>query len=249
MNTQSGPRGWSPGKAETRFADSKPTSFNADARTVECVISMGSPVTRFYGTECLRISPEAVDLSRMENGSMIPLLDSHQAGGINNALGRFQKIWFNRGALMGQIRFNETANGTMAMGMVERGEIAGISAGYCVECWEIKDSEGRVIDPEVERIRWDEDGLIFTACSWSLHEGSLVSVPADQHSSIRSFGTGLDRAAFVGTINRANDVLARMQCRQRMHERSAAYHDRRAVLGNTDRPAGTAWRRASSVFP
>jgi hypothetical protein len=245
--TSPGPRGWSPGKTETRFADTKPTSFDAKTRTVDCVISMGSPVQRFYGTEVLRISPEAVNLDRMEGGSMIPLLDSHQAGGINNALGRFQKIWFNRGALMGQIRFNETANGEQAMGMVGRGEIAGISAGYAVNEWEISDKDGRVIDPDVERIRWDEDGLKFTATLWDLHEGSLVSVPADQHSSIRSFGTGLDRAAFVGTINRANDALARMQCRQRMHERSAAYHDRRA----TDRPAASAWRhaKASRIFP
>jgi hypothetical protein len=125
-----GPRGWSLGQTATRFADTKPTSFDKASRTVDCVISMGSPVVRFYGVEKLRVSPEAVDLSRMENGSMIPLLDSHQAGGINNALGRFQKIWFNRGALMGQIRFNETASGEQAMGMVARGEIAGISAGY-----------------------------------------------------------------------------------------------------------------------
>jgi hypothetical protein len=245
-HTSAGPRGWSVGKTETRFADSKPTSFDAKTRTVDCVISMGSPVQRFYGTECLRITPEAVNLDRMKGGSMIPLLDSHQAGGINNALGRFQKVWFNRGALMGQIRFNETANGQQAMGMVQRGEIAGISAGYAVREWEITDEKGKVIDPEVERIRWDEDGLKFTATLWDLHEGSLVSVPADPKSSIRSFGSGVDHAAFIGTS--ANEVLARMQARQRMQERQTAYDDRRAVIGSSDRPAG-AWRRGSTVFP
>jgi hypothetical protein len=50
---------------------------------------MGSPVARFYGTEVLSISPEAVNLDRMTGGSIIPLLDSHQIAGINNALGRF----------------------------------------------------------------------------------------------------------------------------------------------------------------
>jgi hypothetical protein len=247
MSMTSGPRGWSPGQTSTRFADTKPSSFDVKARTVDCVISCGSPVTRFYGTECLRITPEAVNLDRMKGGSMIPLLDSHQAGGINNALGRFQKIWFDRGALMGQIRFNETANGQQAMGMVQRGEIAGISAGYAVNEWEITDKKGTVIDPEVERIRWDEDGLTFTATRWDLHEGSLVSVPADPKSSIRSFGSGLDRAS-VGTINRDNDVLARMLARQRMSERQSAGFDERPVA---DRPAGSAWRRGSpsKVFP
>lgn len=151
--TSAGPPGWSVGKTETRFADSKPTSFDKASRTVDCVISMGSPVQRFYGTECLRITPEAVDLSRMQNGSMIPLLDSHQAGGINNALGRFQKTWFNRKALMGQVRFNQTPNGELAMGMIQRGEIAGISAGYAVDEWEITDKKGNIIDPEIDRIK------------------------------------------------------------------------------------------------
>jgi hypothetical protein len=225
--TSSAPRGWSPGKTETRFADSKPTSFDAKTRTVDCVISMGSPVQRFYGTECLRISPEAVGLDRMNGGSIIPLLDSHQAAGITNALGRFQKTWFNRGALMGQIRFNETPQGEMAMGMVERGEIAGISAGYAVPEWEITDAEGAVIDPEVTRIRWDEDGLTFTATRWDLHEGSLVSVPADPLSSIRSLCSGLDRA-FVGTGNRAFGTRERMLIRQRMYERQ------QIAFGDTD---------------
>jgi hypothetical protein len=76
--TEQGPRGWSPGKTETRFADAKPSSYDAKNHTVDCVISMGSPVKRFYGTEVLRITPAPVDLSRMDGGSIIPLLDSHQ---------------------------------------------------------------------------------------------------------------------------------------------------------------------------
>jgi hypothetical protein len=220
--TISGPRGWSPGQTATRFADTKPTSFNADDRTVDCVISMGSPVQRFYGVEKLRISTDAVDLSRMENGSMIPLLDSHQSGGIASALGRFTKTWITRGALMGQIKFNETPNGELAMGMVARGEIAGISAGYSISEWLVHDSEGNTIDPDVRR--WDDGELLtYTANRWMLHEGSLCSVPADALSGIRSFGTGHDRAAFIGISIRADDVLVRMLVRQRMSERHSAH--------------------------
>jgi phage head maturation protease len=221
--TINAPRGWSPGKTETRFADAKPSSYDAKNHTVDCCISTGSPVKRFYGTEVLRITPAAVDLTRMDNGSMIPLLDSHQGVGINNALGRFQKTWFKNGGLMGRIAFNQTPTGKLAEGMVERGEIAGISAGYCVNEWEISDEDGRVIDPDVERIRWDEDGLTFTATRWSLHEGSLVSVPADQHSGIRSLGSGLDRASVGIGGYRFADVRTRMLVRQRMSERHSAH--------------------------
>ena len=91
-------------------------------------------------------------LNRMQSGSMIPLLDSHQAGSIHNALGRFTETWIKRGALMGKIVFNQTPNGELAEGMVARGEIAGISAGYRVEEWSISDADGTVIDT-VPRIR------------------------------------------------------------------------------------------------
>jgi phage head maturation protease len=237
------------GQTATRFADTKPSSFDAATRSVDAVLSCGSPVARIFGIERLQISPEAVDLSRMKGGSMIPLLDSHQAGSIGNALGRVTKTWFARGALMGTLLFNKTPIGSLAMGMVSRGEIAGISCGYCVRDWEIKDSDGRAIDPDVERIRWDDDALVFTATRWALHECSLVNIPADPLSGVRSLGTGLDRATSIGISNRADDALVRMQARQRMYERQKAYDDRRAVTGTSDRPAGSSWRRASSVFP
>jgi hypothetical protein len=210
-----GPRGWNPATISHRFADTAPSSYNSETHTVDCVISMGSPVVRFYGTEVLRIAPDAVGLDRMKGGSMIPLLDSHQGTGIANALGRFTNTWFKRGGLMGTIAFNQTPTGKLAEGMVERGEIAGISAGYCVREWEITDEKGNVLDPEVSNIRWD-DNMTFTAVKWDLHEASLVSVPADPLSGIRSFGTGGDRA-FVS--NNFADARARMLSRQRMHER------------------------------
>jgi hypothetical protein len=221
--TVSGPKGWHAGLVEKRFADSKPSSYDKASRTVDAVISMGSPVLRFYGSEVLRISPEAVNLDRMKGGSMIPLLDSHQGVGINNALGCVQQTWFARGGLMGKLAFNNTPEGRKAEGMVARGEIAGISAGYSVQAWEVTDKKGNIVSPDA--VRWDEDGLTFTAVRWSLHEASLVTVPADPLSGVRSFGSNLDRAAF---IDAPDDVLVRMQVRQRMHERTQAAADRQA---------------------
>jgi hypothetical protein len=216
--TVSGPRGWHAGLVEKRFADSKPSSYDKATRTVDAVISMGSPVVRFYGTEVLRISPEAVGLDRMKGGSMIPLLDSHQGIGIGNALGRVQQAWFNRGALMGKLAFNDTTEGRKAEGMVARGEIAGISAGYAVREWQITDAKGNILDPEVSQIRWDDD-LTFEAVKWDLQECSLVSVPADPLSGIRSLGGG-DRALALDHIVAAR---TRMLVRQRMTERQTAH--------------------------
>jgi hypothetical protein len=230
--SSTGPRGWHAGRVEQRFADTKPSSFDKKSRTVDAIISMGSPVQRFYGTEVLRISRDAVGLDRMQNGSMIPLLDSHQAGGIAHALGRVQEAWFKAGALMGKLKFNQNPNGELAMQMVARGEIAGISAGYCVREWEITDEDGNIIEDAATR--WD-DKLTFTATKWELHECSLVSVPADPLSGIRSLGSGLDRAMIGGgyRIDTA-DIAARMMSRQRMHVRQSMADAQGRLIGQHD---------------
>src|SRR5258708_31294860 len=108
---------------------------------------MGSPVKRFYGTEILRVDPQSVIIDRLI-GSGIPLLDSHRQIGIGNALGKVTRIWFSGGALMGKLAFNGTTEGRKAEGMVARGEISGVSAGYRVEEWEVSDADGNVIDPD-----------------------------------------------------------------------------------------------------
>jgi hypothetical protein len=243
MTTFKGPKGWHAGLVEKRFADTRPSSYDKTSRTVDAVISMGSPVVRFYGTEVLRVTPEAVDLSRMRGGSMIPLLDSHQAIGIGNSLGRVQQTWFTKGALMGRLSFNATPEGRKAEGMVARGEIAGISAGYSVNSWEITDKKGNMIDASA--VRFDD----VTATRWSLHECSLVTCPADSSAGVRSFGSGLDRAAFIGANNSASDALARALSRQRMQERQSAHNDRRAMADTSDQHENWQRGRASSVFP
>jgi phage head maturation protease len=183
----------------TRFADTVPSSYDKKARTVDAVLSMGSPVKRFYGVEVLRIDPDSVNLDRIVAGG-VPLLDSHNAWGISGALGRVQKAWFDRGALMGRLGFNDTEQGRLAEGMVSRGEISGISVGYKVEDWEITDAEGDVIDPETDRIRWDDDNLTFTAINWQLLEASLVTVPADATAAIRSAALLADEMPLPGMI-------------------------------------------------
>lgn len=198
------------GKIEKRYADIAPSTYNADARTVECVISRGSPVQRIFGVEKLRIAPDAVIIDRLISVG-IPFLDSHQQIGIDNALGKFQRIWFpGDGSLVGKIKFNNTPKGKRVAGMVARGEISGVSCGYKVLDWLIEDEDGNTIDPETDRIRWDDSGLVFTANTWELLEVSAVLVAADSSAAMR------------GLINYHNvdDVRARMESRERMASRS-----------------------------
>ncbi|KJC37148.1 hypothetical protein UP09_28300 [Bradyrhizobium sp. LTSP885] len=122
---------------------------------------------------------------------------------------------------MGKLAFNQTAEGRKAEGMVSRGEIAGISAGYRVEAWEIADAQGEVVNPN--SMRWDDDDLTFTATRWELLEVSLVTVPADAGAGIRAHHDGFDRALVVADLSERVQVVTscrmRMATRQRMHDR------------------------------
>jgi hypothetical protein len=97
---------------------------------------------RVYGVESLRISKDAIDLSRMQS-SGIPILDSHKIDSIDAALGKLQSAWVIDGALKGRVRFNQTGAGVRAEGMVRRGELGGISVGYRVTEWEVRDAQGQ----------------------------------------------------------------------------------------------------------
>jgi hypothetical protein len=188
--------------------NSAPSSYDASAHTVDCVISAGAAVQRFYGVEKLRIDSQSVNLDRVRRG-VAPLLDSHQTGTITTALGRIANAWIEGGRLMGRLAFNDTKAGRDAEGMIARNEITGVSAGYRIERWEISDADGNIIDPE--RASFDDD-LTFTGIRWELLECSLVSIPADSLASIRNVG---------GDANSLDDVRARMTARQNITERNS----------------------------
>lgn len=210
-------------------ASAGPRSYNKAQHSFEAVIATASPVARVYGTEVLRISPQAVDLSRLREGS-VPLLDSHQQSSIDNVIGRMTSANFDRGVLVGKFIFAQTPAGMKAEAMVARGEITGVSAGYRVDRWEISASDGKIVDEAAAR--WDDE-LTFTATRWALFECSLVSVPADSAAMIRSLGGQNDDEEVRNVLARARarqaiidreqvrNVFARMKARQAIIERQS----------------------------
>jgi hypothetical protein len=203
------------GIIEHRFANVGPTSYDAASHSCTIVISAGAAVKRYYGIEKLRIDARSVDLSRIAS-SGVPLLDSHSQAGINAVLGRIDNAWITSGQLLGKATFAQTPQGRLAEKMVATGMLKGVSAGYSISEFEITDPDGNIIDPE-KQMRWDDSENTFTAVRWQLLEASLVGVPADAASAVRSFG---------GAQAGENAVLIRMQARQRMLERMSAYRDR-----------------------
>jgi HK97 family phage prohead protease len=150
-----------------------PNSYSADTRSVEAVLSAGSPVRRYYFTEELEVSADAIDLGRAVTG-MVPLLDSHNQYEAAAVLGTVSNVRIENGQLLGTLTFGETDRAKEVEGMVARGELKGVSIGYRVSTWEIQSVE--------------EGHETWRATRWELLEVSLVSVPADATAGVRAAG-------------------------------------------------------------
>lgn len=166
------PEGWKPGERMRREQRSAPSSYDAEARTVEAVLATGYRVRRWYGEEELAITEEAVDLSRVELGQ-VRFLDHHNAYERGAILGVVEDARIERGALIGTIRFAETDAGRAAEAAAADGSLTGISVGYAVQ---------RLVRIDDE----DEEKLLYRAERWELLEVSAVSVPADPYAAMRS---------------------------------------------------------------
>lgn len=149
-----------------------PDSYDAAARTVEVVLSAGTGVRRYYFTEELEISTEAIDLARVAGG-VCPLLDTHNQYSLSGVIGRVLSTRIDNGQLIGVVVFADTDAGRAIEARVASGELRAISIGYRVTAW--------------QRTAIDEnDHETWRATRWELLEASLVSVPADPNAVVRS---------------------------------------------------------------
>jgi hypothetical protein len=206
--TQAGPRGWTPSTISHRyFSNGAPQSYDATSHSCEACISTGAAVQRVFGTEVLKISRNACDLSRVP----VPLLDSHSQASIDSVIGKVGEVWIDGGKLQSRITFAQTPRGRVVEGMIARNELSALSCGYSVSEWSAVDSDGDPVDPS--RAGWD-DGLVFTAERWTLLEASVVGVGADSGALVRSLRSHADyiRNDYV------RNCRARMFARQAMHE-------------------------------
>jgi Caudovirus prohead serine protease len=232
---------WRPKETLHRFADVD--SYDADAHSCLAVLASGARILRPYGVEVLSIMPSAVDLGRAKSG-LLPLIDSHQVQGIANVLGRVDDVTFEQGKLVGRLVFDDSDAGRNAEGMIARRMLRGISVGYQVTSWTVSDDDGNVVDPERERLSWDAT-YTFTATRWALLECSLVAVPADPSTTIRSgriqeehpdlpsliASRSFGASASIGEDGAA-EILQRMRARQRAaltSSDSVTIHRRRPV--------------------
>lgn len=155
----------------TRRADLAPATADRDARTVEVIWSTGAPVRRrdMAGEyiERLSLDATAVDLSRLEGGSV---LDAHRQSAVRDVLGSVRKAAVDGRRGTALIQFSRRPEVEPIWQDVLAGILRHVSVGYSVEEWAESQENG---------------ARVLTAVRWTPHEISLVPTPADPGAKIR----------------------------------------------------------------
>jgi phage head maturation protease len=153
-----------------RDAASRPSTFDADARTVEATIATSAPVQRKdpagHYLEILDIA--GADLAALRG---VSVLDSHRQDGLARVLGVVEASRIDGSEIIAKIKFSSRPDVAPVVDDVKHGVIRFLSVGYSVEQWtDGKDASGK-------RTR--------TATRWTPREVSFVAVPADRRSRVR----------------------------------------------------------------
>jgi len=167
--------------SQVRTSVMAPATFDDAENTVEVVFSKGALVQRvdFNGqrySEELLVTPDAVDLSRIEAGA-VQVLDNHDAwSGTRSVLGVVERGWVKNGEARALVRLTRDPAKSGTVVDIKAGIIRAISVGYTVQRYEVDEEH--------------ESGLPhWTAVRWMPQEISFVSVPADPQSSTRAAPT------------------------------------------------------------
>lgn len=181
----------------TRRASFTPDTFNADAMTVEAVISTFAPVARrdTRGSYTERLDPAGLDLSGLVGS---PVLDGHRQGSARDVIGTIAAYRMEGEALVATIRLSGAADAAPIITRIQEGTLKGVSIGYRVARW--ADSTDPVTKARVR-----------TAAAWAISEVSAVPIPADPGATFRSNPMPKDiqdetRAALLKRLVEAHDL-------------------------------------------
>lgn len=145
------------------------SSLSRETRTFEAIASTGADVQR---RDHAGPFIERLDLSKIDLGLLVglPVLNAHRQGSIEDALGSIASARLEGGALVVSIRIARGEAGDRALDLIEDGALRGVSVGY----------------RPAEVSRSEEDGRRVITIRPEIAEISLVPVPADPGSTIRS---------------------------------------------------------------
>lgn len=167
---------------QLRSAALVPATLNEADNTIEVVWTTGSR-RRAYDwyndvvfEEELDVSPEAVDMTRFEAGT-VQVLDSHRTYGVDNILGIATRGWVASGEGRATIALSTDPAKAGVVGDIRAGIIRAMSFGYSVQRYEITRAQDRT------------DGVnlpLYRAVKWTPQELTFCPVGADPNAAPRS---------------------------------------------------------------
>lgn len=155
-----------------------PRSYDAENHTVELVAATGYPVRRYdceagtYYFEQLAIDAGAINGERVEAG-VAPLLDAHSSWAISDQLGQILSWRVEGGELITLVKFGLSERAVAVEADVAAGILRGVSVGY-------RRDELLKEAPQADKLP------TYTVTRWTLLEVSMVPIPADPASGVRS---------------------------------------------------------------
>jgi HK97 family phage prohead protease len=170
-----------------QFHRAHSTEFHAeDNRTIEFPFASEEPVERYFGSEVLMMSEEAMDLSRLNDGA--PLLYQHDADKI---VGVVERAYIKNKRAYAKVKLANNELGREMQDLIKDGIIRNVSFGYKINAME----EDRSTSP-----------VTYRATSYQPFEISLVTVPADQTVGI---GRGFIQNEIVSTASAVSTPTAK----------------------------------------
>ncbi len=171
-----------------REAIPRPSSWNAETRTITCVVATATPVRRQdqRGAFDELLDVRGADLAAFEGAHV---LHGHAQGGVDGVIGTVERARIEGDELVADVRFSTRPEVEGIVGDIAQGIIRAVSVGYEVETWADGESNGT-------RTR--------TATKWKPRELSFVAVGADPNARTRSHEDNV-----VATCNEAIITLAR----------------------------------------
>ncbi|WP_065382811.1 prohead protease/major capsid protein fusion protein [Hyphomonas sp. ND6WE1B] len=167
----------------------KPSSFDADARTFEAIATTFADVER--GPYIERLAPTGFSIP---SGSL-PILNSHRQTSTGDVIGRADNFRIEDGKLVFRATMSSRPEVAALVADIEAGILRDFSIGYRVSRWAESTESGR-------RVR--------TASSFTIHEVSLVPVPADSGATIRNIPMDDDTQALETPATPATQTRAQM---------------------------------------
>lgn len=179
-----------------------PSSFDAEARTFEAVISTGAPVAR---TDARGSFIERLDLSAVDMESLVGLtvLDGHRQSGSENAVGSIIAARREGDSIVAKVRLSGADDVRNVVTKVSEGVLRGMSIGYSAAA----------------RTEGVQDGKRTITIRPRIHELSVVAIPADPSAVIRKEASPMPTP--IENLDAENDNVVEYRVQVRAIARAA----------------------------